>query len=131
MRARNPKCIIMSAEYYTESEESNKERTSDLYDLIRDSGMGFKMVVGSYKGVMEQSFLVVYSNDQELALLNNFAKSFQQESILVLDEDRNASLMYCKDRKIEALGRLREVTKEKARELDAYTLTNDAYFTIK
>ena len=119
MRPITKKCVIISAEL-TKTPETNVHNSEVLETLIVKHGLSYKHMVGCYKGQREASFLVEY--DTQLPLLLDWAKRFNQESVLLLDEDRNARLSYISNsRKDMNIGKLKPVSKQEVLKLEAWS----------
>lgn len=90
-------------------------------EFLRISGVPFKQLLGRYKGVDEDSFIINAANKDKIVSLIE-----KQESILALSSvyrngDRLATLHY-KNALPVVLGHFVEVTKAEAEKQDAYTL---------
>lgn len=119
--------ILISAELSSLSKEANHSRTVGLEAILSWKGYKFSKALGSYKGSLETSFVVDASED----IVNNLmdiAKTASQESILVVNEDRKATLLYCNG-KSEVLGEMIHIEPSEA--IDSYTLVNGNYFKVK
>lgn len=92
MRAQTklPMFFIISAERSSEFSLVNELNTAALESHLRAFGASFKRVQGCYKGVTEESFLVVGSEK----LAAHLRDTFNQECYLVVDENRRAFLQY-------------------------------------
>lgn len=119
--------VLISAELSNLSKETNMSRTVGLEAVLSWKGYKFTKALGSYKGSQETSFVVDASED----IVNNLleiAKTASQESILVVNEDRKASLLYPSG-KSEFLGEMIHIEPSEA--IDSYTLVNGNYFKVK
>ena len=76
-------------------------------------------LVGCYKGEDERSYIIdaVENNLDEIL---DFAKQYNQESILHLDNQRLATLIFDRDNSV-SLGRFKSVSESNATSRDAYT----------
>jgi hypothetical protein len=128
-----PKIVILSAELSTETEFFNLLRTNRLLNMIRDINLPFGVVEGYYKGVKENSVLVEIKNELDVETLLDFAKNFNQESILYSDENRESCLYICDNglENPEMIGKLQAVSELEAKKLDSYTYVNGAYYICK
>lgn len=125
MRDLPKKFMILSAEYYTLTEEQNKHRTNTLRSCLRIMGVNFEQVTGVYKGTKEISFLCDVSNIDVQETIQTLAFDvFGQESVLHKEYDGFCELLY-KDASVDYLGKIRQVSEIEASELDAYTILND------
>ena len=78
----------------------------------------YKRLQGMYKGQAEDSYIVDMAH---IDLVIDLTIEHKQESILVLDETRQAKLVYLKDMSEESLGQLVEVSETEALNQLAYT----------
>lgn len=120
--------VILSAETKTESTESNNRRTNNLEACLGDLNLAARRATGVYNGTQETSFVVLINDQTDIDTLKDFAfKSFGQESILHVDSNQEAVLIF-NDGKTEGLGRLEQVSKEIATGRDNYTIMGDSYY---
>ena len=117
--------VIISAA--TGSCDDDKRHVS-LGKALKDHGFEFGEVEGCYKGVTEQSYLVEYEGGEELFQLFMLAVFYAQESVLVIDAERNAELMYTTDDRYEKLGKLEPISNLQAEKLDAWTRTSNGQY---
>ena len=125
-----PEIIVISAELSHLPLEVNKQRTTSLYNALTDLGVLFKLVKGVYKNSIETSFVVLCGEDSvNFNRLQNLAITFSQESILHLDANRNATLIYDNGNR-EAIGVFRSVDKSTIVNLESYTYdaSSDIYY---
>ena len=130
MRPINKKAVIISAELTKCTDKTNKHNTDILETLIVKHGLSYKHLVGSYKGIREASFLVEY--DTQLPLILDWAEKLEQESVLLLDEDRNAQLFDFKDQQGVIIGKLQAITSKQAIKLEnfSYCPLNNQFFGV-
>jgi len=120
--------IILSAELSTLSARNNHQRTELLDSMLQELELPYKQIQGCYKGSTEESFMVIFKNEEEFEAIKDFAfKSFDQESILVRDYKGEASLLY-QNGKTEVLGKFKQVND--VSNLYAYSVVNGEYWTI-
>lgn len=119
--------VLMSAELSTLNQTQNNDRTAELERLMLEKGLKFGPATGSYKGTLEKSFVIDASEDI-LPVVDELARKFGQESVLVVDENQKATLIFS-DGKKEVLGQMMAVDHENAGE--NWTLVNGQYFTVK
>ena len=123
--------VILSAELNTVTNESNRQRTLNLEACLQECGFSFNKAKGYYKGDLEDSFVVLPKNQDEIEALKDFAfKNFKQESILLQDSNGRAILVYS-DGKNEDIGRLRQVNPKLVDTLDSYTVLNGVLYTTE
>lgn len=92
------------------------------------SKVDFVKAKESYKGCLEDSYIAVVNDDAKLDLVRDIAKHYNQESILVVDEDRKARLEYIESGDKQSIGQWVEITALDAASHDAWTLVNTRYF---
>lgn len=89
-----------------------------------------KRVLGSYKGILETSFVANADTDDKLDAVIQLAKQYNQESVLIIDEQRRASLFFIKTGQYEPIGDFRAVDAETAKSLDNWTLDGTQYYAV-
>ena len=125
-----PNVIILSAESTGNDTLTNERKTEMLRNCLGDCNISFAEGMGFYKGEGPQaSFVVLPKNIDEIEAVKSFAfTTFKQEAVLFQDNNQEAYLVY-RDGREERLGRLQEVTKDKAEEVGSYTLLNGKYYS--
>lgn len=122
--------IILSAELT--GHHLNESRTQDLRSRLKAGRLGksinFVECNGVYKGTKEKSFMVEVENHYDFMWTCGVARSYNQESILMVDKRNQASLFYLESKKVEKLGTFHKIPKSVADTLDAYTETKDGYY---
>lgn len=126
------KIVILSAERHL-SDQDNYVKTLVLKKRLIQEGFVHKSVSGKYAGLLEQSFVVKIDDQKKEDLLFSIAQEFEQDSVLVLDSDRNAHLVYLQPKdqgRAENIGVFTAVSKEIAEQNQAYTYDplTDTYF---
>ena len=92
---------------------------------------GFKKVLGSYKGILENSYLVSCKEDDALKEVLDLANEFYQESILIVDETGKATLQYLSSpANATIIGRWTSVSALDAQSLDNWTLDGTDYYSV-
>lgn len=127
------KTIFVSGELSSLSKLDNNERTNKLRSILLIGGYNFKPIKGYYKGISEESFAIEV-NTKELKELKKIAKSFNQESILVINNKTlKASLVFLQDDTRVKLGIFHEVDKNTAMSYDNYSFypEKQKYFITK
>lgn len=107
-------------------------------DIIQNRGIRreqIKPVTGTYTHkdghqVSENSYLVVYDNEQQKADIVELAQANNQESVLLVGADRFAELYYIDDKRTVYLGQFSEVSEYTAKLEKAYTYdpAKDKYY---
>jgi hypothetical protein len=117
--------VIISAERFTNTIEENKKNHLELMTQLKKDKFSIKEVEGVYHGTSEKSILVILNNKwlfTDLGYLKNYASIFDQESILFVDGDRNATLIFMKKPWLEEkLGKFISVSKGIATQMSNYT----------
>lgn len=90
--------------------------------------IGFKKVQGAYKGQLEDSYLVLANEDTYLNTVRKLAKLYNQESILIVNEDRKAYLEYIGTGKQVYIGQWTSIDSLTAQSLDNWTLDGVNYY---
>lgn len=118
----NYKKVIMSAERSNLDEHENDNRTRFLLGWLHCKGYSFKKVVGSYEGSQEISFLIdVDANTNDVGLLINMGERLEQDSVLLIDDQNQATLVFCKDKSELNLGTMIEVSEQVAKNQSNFT----------
>ena len=101
-------------------------------ELLERAGLKYKEVVGVYKGELERSYLVIDQGDAFVRVLDLAAKA-DQDTILVVDENRESQLYFIKSSKTEYLGEFKCVPETEARQVDSYTFDSErgAYYVTE
>jgi hypothetical protein len=134
MRPINKKCVILSAELADLDDLVNSARNNQLDNHLKKSGLSYKHLISCYKNKTESSYLVEYDTLDQRNELEKLAQFYDQETILLLDEDRNAVLYNESEYGLTQipLGKLRDISFNVAKELDAwsYCPVNDQYYGV-
>tara|TARA_R110000765_G_scaffold412468_1_gene512120 strand:+ start:454 stop:879 length:426 start_codon:yes stop_codon:yes gene_type:complete len=123
--------VIISAERFTNTIEENKKNHLDLWLQLKRDGFSIKEVEGVYQGTSEKSIIVILNKRWlavELATFKNYAAIFDQESILFVDEERTASLIFTKGGLSEKLGKFIAVPKGIATQMSNYTFDGQDHY---
>lgn len=93
----------------------------------------FKAVQGSYKGELETSYVIPFTTLETYQKALFLAKQYNQESILVVDINRDAELIYIDNSKTDKLGKFQCVSKYEALAQDSWTkdVEKEYYYVIK
>jgi len=95
---------------------------------LEDAGLKFRSGRGSYKGVNNPSYLVVFNTRKQFDKILKLALKANQESILVVNENRECSLRYLADDYTQELGQWTEVPRHKAKASVGYSEIDGRYF---
>lgn len=130
--------IVLSSDRAQYHEELNAARRDTFEHQLRARGLDFKRVIGAYKGASEVSYIVLVptTGDEQNAV--RLARRYGQESVLLVDANRYASLIYLNEgeggisiKEIKGIGFWRETTESDATAGDAYTRDGDRYYTTR
>jgi hypothetical protein len=122
--------IILSAFRKDLTDTQNMQRHTELESSLGKLKFANKVVVGCYKGVKELSYVIPYNDVAEELVLISLGEHFNQECVLKLDDNRNASLLYTNGSQ-EPLGHFHPITEKDALERDNYTFSDGIYYGIK
>lgn len=103
-------------------------------NTLRAMGLGdFVWCKGVYNGVSEDSFAVFFNSLEQRLAIQSMARRHNQESILVVDSNRDAELVFFDGTPRIKLGHFRAVPKSVAIENGSYTYVPnmDTYFVAK
>lgn len=112
----------------------NTESSEKDQQILDFNGfINYKQVNGVYKGQTELSYVISTPTPETLQNVYNLAKQYSQESILFVDADRNAELVYINTGKRVALGGFKCVNRTEAYQNDAFTHdpSTDYYYLAK
>lgn len=128
MRQQYKKVMILSAELSKNSPEKNRQLTANLESDLADLNVVFNKAIGCYKGQLENSFVVIPRDTDEIDAIMHLAfKLYKQESVLMQDNEGICSLYYANGQS-EKLGTFRMV--QYTQGLDNYTILNGLIYTI-
>ena len=128
MRANYQPCIIFSVDKAGQDKYETYTGRTWAKTVMRNLGIKFEEVLGVYQGQEEMSFIV--TDMQYLSVILGLAKEFDQDSVLLRDNENFCHLKFFDGRDMMPLGYLKEVTEKEAKASDAYTYSPslNAYF---
>ena len=129
-RQKSPFAII-SAERFTATMAENEKSHNELLTQLKRDGFKTKVVEGVYHDTKEKSILVILESKfvaVDLGYLKNYGSMFDQESILFVDADLKAELIFPATNKAEKLGNFISVTKGVAIQCRNYTQDGNDYY---
>jgi hypothetical protein len=91
-------------------------------NLLTSLGLQYKSVIGRYKGIDENSYMVLIEDKDDRHRLEVYLKKYSQESYLYVNEDRRSPLVFLDDKSTIELGRFSMVSPAEALLHDAFTL---------
>ncbi len=123
MNTETPFYILSAARSDLDVHE-NAARSETLHAQLRAQGIAVAECTGCYHGTTESS-LIVFDNTPGTLTVHDtvmrLARVYGQESVLAIDANRAASLIYCDDGRLESLGILVNVSRADAEQCDAWT----------
>ena len=125
---------ILSASHEHFNVNDNVYRSNLLGRTLRAQGFATAVCEGAYKGVPERSILVIDerpNTDECYNAVIRLANVYNQESVLTVDANRNAHLVFCDGRPPVRLGIFTCVSEEEAKAQDAYTSRAGRYYVCK
>jgi len=112
--------VILSGESISNTFEGDRQATTTLEGVLADLGLPYKSVQGFFNNSLNNSFVVVIKNEEELEALKAIAfGSFKQDAILHQDSNQRATLHLSNGTR-KALGTLKQVASTDG--LDSYTI---------
>jgi hypothetical protein len=116
--------IIMSAYRAELTTKQNEARHTRLRVDIRSIGGEMVDATGYYKGIQEGSLVVTGLGPESLQVV---ARKYNQESILVVGANSDASLLF-DDGSTYELGKFRQVSESDVEGKDAYTIVEGRFY---
>jgi hypothetical protein len=124
---------ILSAEREDRTFLENIQATNRMRDRLLQSGLPYRATRGSYQGTREDGFCVAFPEglDSGLDFVMKLAGAYQQDSVLVVDEEGTASL-YFTGGGIRVLGKWRQRNLHLINlHKDDYTTDGDRYWIVE
>lgn len=118
MRTQYLPCIIFSVDLASNSETSNTNSRLLAENDMVNMDIAFDKVVGVYNGSMETSYIV--TDQSKFKQIIGMAREFQQESILLRDNENNCTLQFLSNpesTKFLSIGKLEAIHETEACEL--------------
>lgn len=128
------KTVFISAELSTISTKDKHNRTAALGAALTSQfgKLNVYPLIGTYKGVQENSFMVHINTDEQMLFINELAHFHNQESILIVDNEGMAELKFMADNSTEFVGQLMVALEQP--DVDCYSYnpaTKEYYLTVK
>jgi hypothetical protein len=129
MKSQYKPILILSAYQISETQANNDKNHLLLGTSFKAAGVAFRYCTGVYKGAKEPSFMIE-NNPDNLEVAIKIAQQFDQESILQMDNEGRAQLIFLRPRAKEILGFIRVSSIKPEGD---YTYVNDTqeYVTFK
>jgi len=126
-----PDCYIFSVQSTSRTFGDNVLIHGSVKKFLTTIEAPFTVVTGHYKGIEEQSFLIVGQSHKDL--VERLCKQYSQEAYLHIHSDNTAELVYTSFSKTEKVGKLVEVSESEATKLDNYTFVPNLnrFYTTK
>lgn len=122
--------FLISAENYRMEKGENEYRTRKLEQRLMDSGLKFKKAIGKYKGETEQCFIVEWRTGYYTKFIFDLAREFEQRAVISVVG--SFGTLFEGDHLLPVkTGKINLISKEKALQVEGYTLVNDQYFYIE
>lgn len=112
MRAQYLPCIIFSVESSTLSKPENAMNKRIAENAMVNMGIQFEKLVGSYNGGLETSYMV--TDLSFLLTCLGIAKEFNQESVLLRDNENNCTLKFLSDNSLQPIGKMEAIHETEA-----------------
>lgn len=134
MRQIKTNKVIFSVFQNNRPLDANLDNHESIKVSLRTNEIDFTEVSeSSYKGQKEKALILESTNYNKFSELKNIALSiatdFNQESILLIENDDSSSLVYLKNLNQESIGQWTEVSSVNG--LDSYSVVNGRIYTIK
>jgi len=126
MRQIKNEYVFLSAQLKNLTPAINERRHDTLLTMLDDLGCQYTVTNGYYDGFTETSVMIRlehYKGFDEIFFSDIACKNFNQESILYVDKENHARLIF--DDRIEYLGEISRITQSQANKLDAFTWIPD------
>lgn len=121
--------MILSAERAGLSAAENAQRTAFLKRQLDSAGLDPMPVTGMYEGLAESSFLIWNDDPGTAETVSRLAETYQQESVLHVDANREAYLTFTDGRTPLELGHWHAISPTTAAtEATSYTRTPDGRY---
>ena len=123
--------VLLSAELASNSASQNEALTRELGKELARRNESYKAVKGRFKGVDEDSYVVVPKNKDGLNSLIRLAEGYSQQCVLYRDETGKAWL--CNKDGKNYIGIFKQVPRSIALKEDAYTFdpANNGYYIVE
>lgn len=109
------KCFIFSVYRSNRSQEENEANHQMVTDYFKNMKMHFVPIIGRYKGVLEEGFLVS-ANIAPEELVLHIARHYHQDEYMVLDNHKHdtmvASMVNCATREQKQIGFMRDMPEQ-------------------
>ena len=128
MRSQYNPIIIISTDKLTNSQGTNSKNYIQFLASLELGGISYRRCRGLYDGHVERSF-ILENTPENLKLAKQTAKFYNQESILIMDNEGKGELLYPEKGITESLGKL-NVTTEKPQGDYTKVLDTCQYFTF-
>lgn len=109
-------------------DRENAARCETVQRWLESDGYATAVVRGCYQGAIEPAILVIDDRDDCRAAVLRVARQYAQDSILAVDANRAARLVYCETGERESLGQWQCVTEFEAKKRDAWTSRAGFYY---
>lgn len=126
---KNDAFVLLSVFKTNKSNSENEENHKKSLKHLKGFGINFKEVFGVYNGNKEKSILIPIINvNFDFAMAKQLCAIYDQESILFVDSERNAELVFLGLDKTEKLGKFIVVGKGVAEQCQNYTVNGKDHY---
>ena len=130
--------VVFTSDRAEYGADVNAERRDLLERQLTARGLDWKRVEGSFAGSRETRYVVLTPQDGDEHSCLQLARRYGQDSVLIVDANRYATLAYLHPgnggpdiRGWKPVGFWRHVTRQEAEESGAYTRDGDSYYTTR
>lgn len=106
MRMRYQPKIILSVQKFNVDQGENSRNHLALQGALKEMGLQYRLTYGRHQGQEESSVVLDY-REHTLEVAMQIAREFDQDSILLIDEDGKGVLRYLTGRKDVKLGSMK------------------------
>ena len=119
--------IIFSVHHAQIGDDAHARNHKNLKSHLRGAGINYEEVRGAYKGKGEDS-IMISNTDRGLKIARDYARTYWQESIMLINAEGNAHLENWKGEKLADLGTMRTVSGFFAISSGNWTRVNGQYW---
>lgn len=120
--------VFITAYQLGKTISENAQALAALEGTMQVAGVTYTEVQGCYGGVSEPSYKVQATNLQQVAILASAANAWNQDSILIANDDGTNAHLLMHDGSIIPLGNYEECPEEDCLESGNYTYDNGKYY---
>lgn len=123
--------IVFSLEH--PNKRLSKRAMASIQDQLQKAGIQFVVGIGRYRynsgtSIQEISIFCEVKGIEALFVLKRLVKKYDQESYLIIDENKDAFLVFTKIDEVKKLGKWRRISKSVTKDAAAFSEFNGRYF---